>query len=87
MQFGDCEEAIVICDGSDNCNGLVLIGLLGGLVLGLGDDAGDGDWRTVDARLEKALKNDFVEVGVSATWYIREVSVFVRSFSFISICL
>lgn len=86
MQFGDFEEAVVICNGSDNCNGLVLVGFLGGLGLGLRDDAGDRDGRAIDARLKKALENDFVEVGVSATYSIGKVSVFVRPFLLTSIC-
>jgi hypothetical protein len=74
VQFGDCEETVVICNGSDNSNCLVLVSLLGGLGLCLGDNARNRDGRTVDARLKKALKNDLVEVGVGATCALETVS-------------
>lgn len=66
MQFGNCEEAVVVGNCANDSNCLVLVGLLRRLGLCLANDAGDGDWGTVDAGLEKALENDFVEVGVSS---------------------
>lgn len=75
MQLGDCEETVVICNGSDNSNCLVLVGLLGGLGLCLGDNARNRDGRTVDARLKKALENDFVEVGVGATYALENCQI------------
>lgn len=67
MQFGDCEETVVVSNSANDSDCLALIGLLGGLSLGLADNTRDGDWRSVDAGLKQALENDFVEVGVSAT--------------------
>lgn len=60
-QLGDLEEAVVIGDGSDNDNGLVLVALAGLLAGGGGNDARDGHRRTVDAGHEQTAEHGLVE--------------------------
>jgi hypothetical protein len=60
-KLGDFQKTGVISDGTDNNNGLSF------LALGVANNAGDGNRGTVDAGHKKTLKNDLVEVGVSAT--------------------
>jgi len=56
--LGDLEKAVVIGDGTDNNNDLLL------LALELASDAGDRDRGAVDARHEQAAEDDLVEVRV-----------------------
>ena len=55
-ELWDSQEAVVISDGSDNDNGLV-VGLLGDV----GGDSGEGHWWSVDAGHEQAAEDDLVE--------------------------
>ena len=55
-ELWDGQETVVIRDGTDNNNGLV-VGLLGDV----GGDSRDGDWWSVDAGHEKSSENDLVE--------------------------
>ena len=68
VEFGDGQEAVVICDGSNDGDRLVLVGLLCALGADFADDAGDGHGRAVDAGHEKTLEHDLVEVGVGSAW-------------------
>jgi len=67
VQLWDREHAVVVCDGADDGDGLVGVGLFGGLGRDFSCDAGDGHGWAVDAGHEEAAEDDFVEVGVSAT--------------------
>lgn len=60
-ELGNFQKTRVIGNGTNNNNGLSL------LLLGVTDDAGDGNGGTVDARHKQALKDDLVEVAVSTT--------------------
>jgi len=66
VQLGYNKETVVICDGADDGDGLVGVGLLCGLGGDFGGDTGDGHRRAVDAGHEEASEDDFVEVGVSS---------------------
>ena len=55
-ELGDGQETVVISDGTNNHNGLV-VGLLGSV----GDNSRDGDRWSVDAGHKKAAENDLVE--------------------------
>ena len=55
-ELGDGQETVVISDGANNHNGLV-VGLLGSV----GDNSRDGDGRPVDAGHKEAAENDLVE--------------------------
>lgn len=66
VQLGDGQESVVVGDGTDDRNRLAFVCLLRTLALCLGHEAGDGDWGSVDARLEQSLEDNFVEVGVGA---------------------
>jgi hypothetical protein len=59
--LGDLEEAVVIGDGADNNDGLLLVA-----VLEVGGNAGEGDGRAVDAAHEQAAEHDLVEGRVGA---------------------
>jgi hypothetical protein len=48
-QLGDCEETVVIGDGTDNGDSLTLVCLLSSLGAGLCDNSGDRDGRSVDS--------------------------------------
>lgn len=58
-KLGDLKKTRVVGDSANNNQSLTLLGVL--------DKARKADGRAVDTRHEKALQNDFVEVGVSAT--------------------
>ena len=66
MEFRDCEEAIVICDGANYDDSLVYVGRL--FVVGASDrhDTRDGHGWAVNSGHEEATKDDFVEVRVGA---------------------
>lgn len=55
-ELWDGQETVVISDGSNNDNGLV-VGLLGDV----GDDAREGHWWPVDAGHKQAAEDDLVE--------------------------
>lgn len=55
-EFGDSQETVVISDGTNDDDGLV-VGLLGGVR----NNSGDGDRGSVDAGHKKAAENDLVE--------------------------
>jgi hypothetical protein len=57
-ELGDLQQARVVSDGTNNDNGLTLCGL------GVANNAGDRDGRSVNAGHKETLKNDLVEVGV-----------------------
>ena len=56
------QETVVIGDGTNDDNGLV-VGLLGNV----GGDSREGDWWSVDAGHEKSAENDLVEGGLGTT--------------------
>lgn len=62
--LGNLEEAVVVSDGADNNDRLVLV--LGGSVLvgGARRDAGERHWRLVDARHIETSEDDLVEARV-----------------------
>lgn len=61
-QLGDSQQTVVVCDSSNNDDGLSLLGLVQ-----VGDDARQGDGGTVDLGHEQSAKDDLVEVGVGTT--------------------
>ena len=64
--LGDDQETVVIGDGTNNNDGLLLVAVLE--VLG---NAGQRDRRAVDAAHEQAAKHDLVEGRVSAAWWVK----------------
>ena len=56
IQLGNLEETVVIGDGADNDDGLLLIA-----VLDVGGDAGERHGGTVDAAHEQAAQDDLVK--------------------------
>lgn len=60
--LGDGQETVVIGDGTDNNDGLLLV------ALEVGDNARDGHGGTVDAGHEQPAEHDLVEGRVSAAW-------------------
>lgn len=65
-ELGDGQETVVIGDGADDDDGLV-VGLLGHV----GDDAGEGDRGPVDAGHKQAAEDDLVEGRLGAAWWAR----------------
>lgn len=61
-ELGDSQETVVISDGTNDDNGLVV-----GFLRGVGGNSREGDGRAIDARHEKAAENDFVEGRVGTT--------------------
>jgi len=55
-ELRDGQETVVIGDSANNDNGLVV-----GLLRGVRNDSGDGDWGSVDAGHEQSTENDLVE--------------------------
>ena len=55
-ELGNCQESVIIGDGANNYDGLVVR-----LLRGVRNDSGDRDGRSVDAGHEKAAENDLVE--------------------------
>jgi len=55
-ELGDGQETVVIGNGANDDNGLV-VGLLGGVR----DDSRDGNGRSVDARHKKTAQDDLIE--------------------------
>lgn len=60
-ELWDGQETVVVSDGSDNDNRLVV-----GLLRDVGDNAGEGHWWPVDAGHEQAAEDDLVEGRLSA---------------------
>lgn len=63
--LGDGEEAVVISDGANDNDGLLLVGLV---ALGESHEARKRDGRSVDARHEETAQDDLVEVGVGTAY-------------------
>ena len=61
--LGDGQETVVVSDGADNDDRLVLVA-----VLEVGRDAGQRDGRAVDAAHEQAAQDHLVEGSISAAW-------------------
>lgn len=59
--LGDGQETVVVGDGANDDDGLLLVA-----VLDVGGNAGEGDGRAVDARHEEAAQDNLVEVGLRA---------------------
>lgn len=59
VQLGNLEETVVVGDGADDDDGLLLIA-----VLDVGGNAREGHGRTVDAAHEQPAEDDLVEGGV-----------------------
>jgi hypothetical protein len=57
-ELGNLQHARIVSDGTNNDNSLTLLGL------GVANNAGDRDGRSVDAGHKETLKDDLVEVGV-----------------------
>lgn len=72
--LGDGQETVVIGDGADDDNGLLLVA-----VLEVGRDAGQRDGGAVDAAHEQAAQDHLVEGSISAAW---KGDVYVRSAAF-----
>lgn len=66
VELGHGHEAVVVGDGADHGDGLVLVRLLRALGADLAGDAGDGHGRAVDAGHEESLEHNLVEVGVGS---------------------
>jgi len=80
-ELGDGQETVVISDGANNNNGLV-IGLLGGVR----NNSRDGDGRSVDAGHEKSAENDLVEGGLGAAWVLSNQRSSKSSMNFVLTC-
>jgi len=63
VHLGDDEEAVVIGDGANNDDGLVLVA-----VLEVGGNARERHGGAVDARHEQAAEDNLVEGSISAAW-------------------
>lgn len=63
--LGDDKETVVIGDGTNNDDGLLLVAVLE--VLG---NAGQRDGRTVDTAHEQATEHDLVEGRVGTAWWM-----------------
>ena len=61
--LGDGQEAVVIGDGADDDDGLLLVA-----VLEVGSNAREGDGGAVDAAHEQATEHDLVEGRVGTAW-------------------
>ena len=70
--LGDGQETVVISDGTDNYDGLVVR-----LLRGVRNDSGDRDWRSVDAGHKKAAEDDLVERRLCAAcrMHVRRASI------------
>jgi hypothetical protein len=58
----DSQKAVVIGDGTDDDNGLVVR-----LLRSIGDNSREGDWWSIDAGHEQTAEDDLVEGRVGAT--------------------
>jgi len=58
-QLGDVQETVVVSDGTDDNDGLALLGLGD-----VGSDARERDGGTVDARHKETAENSLVELGL-----------------------
>lgn len=67
LDLGDLEQAVVVGDGADNNDRLLVVA-----VLQVGLDAGQGDGRAVDARGKEAAQDNLVEgrVGTTCCWRV-----------------
>lgn len=75
VEFRDGQQAVVIGDGADNGDRLVLVRLLSALGGDFAGNARERHWGSVDARHKQSLENDLVEVGVGAAFQSPIVSV------------
>lgn len=66
-QLGDDVHSVVVGDCADDCDGLALVGLLGGWGADFAVDAGEGHGWAVDSRHEQSLEDDLVEVGIGSS--------------------
>lgn len=71
-QLGDGQETVVVGDGADDDDGLV-VGLLGDV----GDDPGERHGGPVDAGHEEAAEDDLVEGRLGAAWFCRLAGCFL----------
>jgi hypothetical protein len=67
-ELGELKEAVVVSDGTDNDNGLALVGLGVRLVGGSRDDLGEGDGGAVDLGHHKTAEDNLVEGSVGAAY-------------------
>jgi len=74
-ELGDGQETVVIGNGANDDNGLV-VGLLGGVR----DDSRDGNGRSVDARHKKTAQDDLIEGRVGPAWQKSASSRSARNF-------
>ena len=58
-KLGDLQQTLVVRDGADHDDDLIII--IAGFLRRVGDDAGDGDGGAVDAGHEEAAEDYFVE--------------------------
>lgn len=66
-ELGDDLKSVIVCDGANNCDGLALVSLLGGLSADFAVDSGDGHGWSVYSRHEQSLEDDLVEVGIGSS--------------------
>jgi len=66
-QLGDDVHSVVVGDCADDCDGLALVGLLGGWGADFAVNAGEGHGWAVDSRHEQSLEDDLVEVGIGSS--------------------
>ena len=69
LDLGDLEQAVVVGDGADNNDRLLVVA-----VLQIGLDTGQGDGRAVDAGGKEATQDNLVEGRVGTTYCWRVVS-------------
>lgn len=63
----DVLESVVIGDCANHCDGLALVGLLGGRCADFAVDSGEGHGWPVYSRHEQSLEDDLVEVGIGSS--------------------
>lgn len=64
--LGALEQTVVIGDGTDNNDGSLL-----SLLVDVGDNAGQGDGRSVDLGRKQTSENNLVERGIGSAYEIR----------------
>lgn len=76
-ELWDGESTVVVCDGSDNNNGLSIV--LGGVWVGsVPDDSRERNWWTVDLRGKESAEDNLVEWSVGSTCFFVNFVVFSR---------
>ena len=71
-ELWNSQETVVVGDGTDDNNGLVV-----GLLRDVGNDSGERHWWSVDARHKQATEDDLVERGLGAALGAISIALFV----------